>query len=98
MRIRKQYGFTDYTGKDAAKTWNCNPGGAAQAKKTLDEWVKRRGQAAHRSPPNDRVSLRQLTCCRGRTPGHPHLRGHAHDAQGSPQLISSSAPGPRWLR
>ncbi len=44
--------FSDYTGKDVTKTWNCNPGGAAQAKKTLDEWVQRRGQAAHRSPPN----------------------------------------------
>ena len=44
--------FTDYTGKDVTKEWNCNPGGAALAKKTLDEWVKRRGQAAHRSPPN----------------------------------------------
>ena len=44
--------FADYTGKDVTKTWSCNPGGAVQAKKTLDEWVKRRGQAAHRSPPN----------------------------------------------
>jgi hypothetical protein len=44
--------FTDYTGKDVTQAWNCNPGGPAPAKKTLDEWVKRRGQAAHRSPPN----------------------------------------------
>jgi hypothetical protein len=44
--------FTEYTGKDVTKTWNCNPGGASQAKNTLDNWVKRRGQAAHRSPLN----------------------------------------------
>ena len=44
--------FIDYTGKDITKFWSRNPGGAAKAKELLDQWVNRRGQAAHRSLAN----------------------------------------------
>jgi len=42
--------FKDYFGKDVTTAWTCNPGGALQARKNLDKWVQRRGEAAHRSP------------------------------------------------
>jgi len=44
--------FMDYTGKDVTKGWDYNPGGPAAAKAKLDAYVKRRGEAAHRSPAN----------------------------------------------
>jgi len=42
--------FKDYFGKDVTTAWTCNPGGTLQARKNLDKWVQRRGEAAHRSP------------------------------------------------
>jgi len=42
--------FKDYFGKDVTTAWTCNPGGASQARRNLDKWVQRRGEAAHRSP------------------------------------------------
>jgi len=60
--------FTDYIGKDPTVAWKCNPGGNAKAKSKLDEWVKRRGEAAHRSrsngpgqlPPSHLISREEL--------------------------------------
>jgi hypothetical protein len=44
--------FTDYIGKDVTQAWDRNPVGNSKTKKMLDDWVKRRGDAAHRSPTN----------------------------------------------
>jgi hypothetical protein len=42
--------FKDYLEKDVTDAWTCNHGDADEARKMLDQWVKRRGDAAHRSP------------------------------------------------
>ena len=51
--------FLDYTGKDVTKQWDQNPLANSKPKQTLDQWIKRRGDAAHRSPAS--------------APGQPHL-------------------------
>jgi hypothetical protein len=49
--------FSDYIGTDITRSWDRNPMGNAKTKTMLDDWVKLRGEAAHRS--------------RNNGPGHP---------------------------
>ncbi|WP_454764541.1 HEPN domain-containing protein [Cupriavidus campinensis] len=41
--------FLDYLGKDVTAHWMWNNTDAAKARHTLDEWIRRRGDAVHRS-------------------------------------------------
>ncbi|SDC14956.1 hypothetical protein SAMN05216345_101710 [Cupriavidus sp. YR651] len=41
--------FLDYLGKDVTAHWTWNNTDAAKAKQTLDDWIRRRGDAVHRS-------------------------------------------------
>jgi hypothetical protein len=40
----------DYTDKGITKGWSRAPGGVSQVRKTLDDWVKLRGEAAFCTP------------------------------------------------